>query len=320
MAMNTANSTGTGLTNQNAASNAGTLTPLQNVIQTVYSQEVLLAAQPLLKFDQFAVVKTELNVSPGQTISLLGYDNIAQGGKLTEGKQLDTKTLSTNTRQISVWEYGNAVAASEFLLQTSFRDVMADAAVLLGRDYATVVDSEERATLELSTQIVYGGRVGGRSSLGATNILDVRGIKDAVEVLSTKNIPKVNGDFYVSFVHPHQSRNLRDDTAWINAAQYGDPDRIFNGEIGRIEDVIFIETTDLSVVPKNSGATPQNTTVDVYRALLFGAEAFAKAVALPCEMRDNGIVDFGREHALAWYSIMGFGTLRDYTTVIIETA
>ena len=307
MAINTATVSGSGLT------------PLQNVIQTVYSQEVLLAAQPLLKFDQFAVVKTELNVSPGMTISLLGYDNISQGGKLTEGTQMTTKTLSTNTRQITVYEYGNAVAASEFLLQTSFRDVMADAAVLLGRDYATVVDSEERSILETSTQIVYAGRVAGRASLAASNILDVRAIKDVVEVLSTKNIPKVNGDFYVCFVHPHQSRNLRDDTAWINAAQYGDPDRIFNGEIGRIEDVIFIETTDLTVVPKTTGATP-NASVDVYKSLLFGAEAFAKAVALPCEMRDNGIVDFGREHALAWYSIMGFGTLRDYTTVVIETA
>lgn len=307
MAMNTATATG------------GGLTPLQNVIQAVYSQEVLLAAQPLLKFDQFAVVKTELNVSPGQTISFLGYDNISQGGKLTEGTQMTTKTLSTNTRQITVYEYGNAVAASEFLLQTSFRDVMADAAVLLGRDYATVVDAEERAVLETTTQITYAGRVSGRASLAASNILDVRAIKDAVEVLSTKNIPKVNGDFYVCFVHPHQSRNLRDDSAWINAAQYGDPDRIFNGEIGRIEDVVFIETTDLTVIPKSTGATP-NAAVDVYKSILFGAEAFAKAVALPVEMRDNGIVDFGREHALAWYSIQGFGTLRDYTTVVLETA
>lgn len=308
MAMNTATATG------------GGLTPLQNVIQTVFSQEVLLAAQPLLKFDQFATVKTELNVSPGMTIQFLGYDNIAQGGKLTEGTQMTTKTLSTNTRQITVYEYGNAVATSEFLLQTSFRDVMADAAVLLGRDFATVVDAEERAVLETTTQRVYAGRVNGPNLLSSSNILDVRAIKDGVEVLSTKNIPKVDGNFYVCFVHPHQSRNLRDDNAWITAAEYGDPDRIFNGEIGRIEDVVFIETTDLTIIPANTGPSPQNTSVDTYRSILFGAEAFAKAVALPVEMRDNGIVDFGREHALAWYTIMGFGTLRDYTTVTIQTA
>lgn len=312
MAMNTAVSTGT-------STSGNTMSVLQNVIQTVYSQEVLLAAQPLLKFDQFAVVKTELNVSPGMTISMLGYDNIAQGGKLTEGIAIKTNTLSTNTRQITVYEYGNAIATSEFLLQTSFRDVMADAAVLLGRDYATVVDAEERSILETTTQVVYGGRVAGRAGLAASNTLAVQTIKDSVEVLATKNIPKVNGDFYVCFVHPHQSRNLRDDSTWINAAQYGDPDRIFNGEIGRIEDVVFIETTDLTVIPSGTGATPNNT-VSVFKAIMFGAESYAKAVALPVEMRDNGIVDFGREHALAWYSIMGFGTLRDYTSVVLETA
>lgn len=308
MAMNTATASG------------GGLTPLSGVIQTVYSQEVLLAAQPLLKFDQFAVVKTELNTAPGLTIQFLGYDNIAQGGRLTEGVQLTTKTLSTNTRQITVYEYGNAVSASELLLQSSFRDVMADAAVLLGRDYATVVDSEERSVLETTTQRVYAGRKASRDLLLVADILDVRAIKDAVEILSTKNIPKVNGDFYVCFVHPHQSRNLRDDTAWINAAQYGDPDRIFNGEIGRIEDVVFIETTDLTITAKSTGSAPQNTVADTYKSILFGDEAFAKAVSLPVEMRDNGIVDFGREHALAWYSIEGYGTLRDYTTVVIETA
>jgi len=308
LAINTATATGVGLS------------PLSGVIQVVYSQEVLLAAQPLLKFDQFAVVKTELNVSPGMTIQFLGYDNIPQGGKLTEGTQMTTKTLSTNQRQITVYEYGNAVATSEFLLQTSFRDVMADAAVLLGRDFATVVDSEERAVLETSTQRVYAGRKASADLLTASDILDVRAVKDAVEILSTKNIPKVNGDFYVSFVHPHQSRNLRDDNAWITAAEYGDPDRIFNGEIGRIEDVVFIETTDLTIIPENTGPSPQNTATDVYRSILFGAEAFAKAVALPVEMRDNGIIDFGREHGLAWYSIMGFGTLRDNTTVVTSTA
>lgn len=314
MAMNTATATGTSTTGH-------TMTVLSNVIQDVYSQEVLLAAQPLLKFDQFAVVKTELNVSPGRTIQFLGYDNIALGGELQEGVSMSTKTLATNVRSISVKEYGNAVAMSEFLLQTSFRDVMADAAVLLGRDYATVVDSEERKVLETSTQKVLANKRATRDLIVAADVLNVAAIKDAVETLSTKNIPKVNGDFYVCFVHPHQSRGLRDDANWISSAQYGDPDRIFNGEIGKIEDVVFIETTDLTVMTKNisyGGVT--NTVTDTYRGILFGAEAFAKAVSLPVEMRDNGIVDFGREHALAWYSIMGYGTLRDNTTVLIDTA
>ncbi len=39
-------------------------------------------------------------------------------------------------------------------------------------------------------------------------------VKDAVETLATKNVPRL-GETYVSFVHPHQSRRLRDDPEFI---------------------------------------------------------------------------------------------------------
>ncbi len=60
--------------------------------------------------------------------------------------------------------------------------------------------------------------------------------------------------------------------------------------------------------------------VDVYKAVMFGENAYGLATALPVEMRDNGVEDFGRSHKLAWYSIMGTGILEDDNIVRIETA
>jgi hypothetical protein len=37
------------------------------------------------------------------------------------------------------------------------------------------------------------------------------------------------------------------------------------------------------------------------------------------ELRDGGILDFGREHALAWYAIWGFGLITDQAVVIAQT-
>ena len=37
------------------------------------------------------------------------------------------------------------------------------------------------------------------------------------------------------------------------------------------------------------------------------------------ELRDGGILDFGREHALAWYSIWGLGLITDQAVVKVET-
>ena len=37
------------------------------------------------------------------------------------------------------------------------------------------------------------------------------------------------------------------------------------------------------------------------------------------ELRDGGVIDFGREHGLAWYAIWGFGVITSESRVIINT-
>ena len=52
---------------------------------------------------------------------------------------------------------------------------------------------------------------------------------------------------------------------------------------------------------------------------MFGDNAYGWAEALPVEMRDGGIEDFGRSHSLAWYSIMGAGIIEEDNILILET-
>ena len=165
--------------------------------------------------------------------------------------------------------------------------------------------------------------------------MSVSVVKDAIEILSTANAPKYGGQSWIAFVHPHQSRVLRDDPAWINASNYGAPTQLFTGEIGKIDDTRFIETTlmcngavdaddaayDKTLVKgnKESDGASENG-VNVYQALLFGDAYYGIAVSLPVELRDNGVEDFGRKRSLAWYSIFGVGLLHEQYGVVIETA
>jgi N4-gp56 family major capsid protein len=112
----------------------------------------------------------------------------------------------------------------------------------------------------------------------------------------------------VCFVHPHQSRHLRDDPQFIEVTKYAAPGNFMLGEIGRINDVVFIETTQVPQVAPG-----------VYQAIFIGDNAFGHAISLPVELRDGGILDFGREHALAWYAIWGFGLITDNAIVVAET-
>lgn len=317
-----------------AVENGGALVKLDKLTRVVYAREIEFKALPVMRFFQFATVKTELGTTPGLTIQMLTYDNLKLGGNLTEGTKMTTQALSSSMKSITVQEKGNAVAVSELLLQSSFDDIMASATALLGRDYALVLDCELRDTALSGTNRVYadkkdGAKVTQRQDITEDCILKVSTIKDAIEVLATNNAPKYQGASWICFVHPHQSRSLRDDSAWINASNYGAPEQLFTGEIGRIDDTRFIETTlmcngasaDSDPSHKNELKTGvSNNKTNVYQAVIFGDNYYAIAFGLPVELRDNGVTDFGREHGLAWYAIWGTGLLHDEYGVVIETA
>lgn len=311
----------------------GTAVTLDDGVRTVYSREIEFKAMPNMRFLQFAEVKTELGTEPGLTVSMLTYDNLKLGGKLAEGKRIQTQGLKSSMKQITVHEQGNAISVSELLMKSSFDDIMATATNLLGRDYALTLDCDLRDTALSGTNTIYarkgdGTKVESLAELDETCTLKVATTKDAVEILATNNAPKFNGNYYVCFVHPHQSRGLRDDSDWIEASKYGAPDQLFTGEIGRIDDVRYVETTLM-----NNGAVGEDdyaydpelvdlgdTNFPGYKSVIFGENYFGLAISLPVELRDNGVTDFGREHGLAWYSIWGTGILHDENGVTVITA
>ena len=202
---------------QQGADNGGTL--FSDLIRTIYSREIEYKALPRMMFMQFATIATELNVQPGLTISMLTYDNLKPGGALEENRKLATQAMTGSMRQLTVTEWGNAVSNSEKLLLASFDNVMERTTTLLGRDYALVVDMELRDAALSGTNIVYARKGDGtaneaREDLDDTSTLKVSTIKDGLEVLSTNLATPIDG-YWVCAIHPHQSRTLRDDPAWI---------------------------------------------------------------------------------------------------------
>jgi N4-gp56 family major capsid protein len=309
---------------------------LMDATRDVYSAEIWFSALPILKFDQFSTKKTELGVQPGRTIIIPKYGNIKRGGPLSEGVRIETQAMSLSSQSITVIEYGNGIAFSENLLQVSFYDQLSAASLLLGRDMAVVLDISLRAAVLLGTNVIYGGGKASRAALVAADTFSTQVVKDAVEVLETHNSPKWGGDHYICFCHPHQSRGIKDDNDWINASLYSGATQIYTGEIGRYEDTRFISTT---VMPNGANPAQDPATGDyidigfdptltvaagnpvvIYQAVFFGEYAFGHATALPVELRDNGVTDYGREHGLAWYSIYGQNVLENQNIVVAETA
>jgi N4-gp56 family major capsid protein len=352
--------TGTGNLAAAPTAYSGSNSQLTQAIQTIWSKEILFQSMPILRFEQFAVKKTELGVAPGLQINFMRYNNLGFAAPLVEGVRMSTNALTAQQFSITVAEHGYAIAVSELLLNASFDDVMASASRLLGRNMALYLDGQARDTLMAASSVIYGED---RSNLSAVNNwyadgtkgttrasmtgafnLTPKTVKDAVETLATKNIPRL-GETYVAFVHPHQSRKLRDNPEFIEVTKYAAPGNFMLGEIGRLYDTVFIETTQIQKVTNGAGAnytadtavdpasivyptgggytTPStktgNGSNDRYSAIFIGDNAFGHAISLPVELRDGGILDFGREHALAWYAIYGLGLITDQSVVIAET-
>ncbi len=332
-------------------------TALTPAIQTIWSKEILFQAMPVLRFEQFAVKKTELGVMPGLTVNFMRYTNLSvdqdDGATLTEGTRMEPTALSASQIQITVSERGQAISVTELLLNASFDDVMASSSRLLGRHMAQSMDIEARNTLYKAAVPFGGGSTvapsltfgrtkasGARTTVSpydggtigtvtAPGYLSPTTIKDAVETLAAENIPRL-GDTYVCFVHPSQSRSLRDWPEFIEVTKYAAPGNFMLGEIGRLYDVVFIETTQVtqglggttlphSACDSDSSTSGVQPLATAYNAIMIGDNSFGQAIALPVELRDGGVIDFGREHGLAWYAIWGFGVITSESRVVINT-
>lgn len=93
-------------------------------------------------------------------------------------------------------------------------------------------------------------------------------VRKAVRFLKVMNAPRINGS-YVGIIHPDVSYDLMSDPKWVNVKTYADPEGIYAGEIGRIEGVRFVETSEAKVFT-GAGAGGR----DVYSTLILGGDAY----------------------------------------------
>lgn len=314
---------------------AGDVVGIPTNVLTVFTNDLLLSAMPVMRFDQFAVVRTDLTVTPGGTISFPKYSNLTRGSALNEEADLETKSMSKTSVTITVTEYGNAVGLTQKFMTQSFLDELQNASILLGRDYAIVTDIMLRNAVFSATQTYYAGKKANAWSITSSEILKLTDIDEAVEILSTNNVLKfvdANGEYLVCFLHPHQAKNIKKEL--ISVRQYAYPELIFKGEVGEYNGVRFIETTNVpngaasssdpgydATLVQGYGPTGQQNQVNLYKAVVFGQNAYGWAIALPVELReDPGYSKFGRKRGLAWYAIMGAGKILDEAIVVIVSA
>ena len=273
--------------------NVTTDTGLSKEMKTFYSDYLIDMAEPNLVHDQFGQ-KHPIPKNGGKIIEFRKYDSLPKAlTPLTEGVTPNGQKLSMSVITSNVQQYGGYIELSDILLLTAIDNNLVQATKLLGSQAGRTLDTITREVLNGGTNVQYAeGQVDSRANLcGGSNVqyaegqvtarnalvggqasgnhyLTVDAVRRAVRFLKVMNAPKINGS-YVGIIHPDVSYDLMSDPKWVNVKTYSDPDGIYEGEIGKIEGVRFVETSEAKVF-EGAGASG----VDVYSTLILGADAY----------------------------------------------
>lgn len=256
-----------------ANTNVTTDTGLSDEMKTYYSDYLIDLAEPLLVHDQFGQ-KQPIPKNGGKTIEFRKYSPLAKAlTPLTEGVTPNGQKLNMSVITATVAQYGGYVTLSDVLLLTAIDNNLLQATELLASQAGRTLDTVTREVLQGGTNVMYAQGGSARASLAYTsassnNNVTFDDIRKAVRALKIQNAPKINGA-YVAIVHPDVAYDIMSDPKWVNVKTYSDPDGMYEGEIGKIEGVRFVETTEAKVY-KDAGASSR----DVYGTLVLGANAY----------------------------------------------
>lgn len=239
-------------------------------MKTFYDKNLLRYTKPHLVHDQFGQTRN-IPKNGGKRIEFRRFEQLPKAlTPLTEGVTPEGQTMTVTKQEAEVKQYGGFVSLSDQISMTAIDNVVVEATTAIGNQAGSTLDTISREALNAGTNVQYAeGQVSSRSELTAEMKLTVKAIKMAVRTLKVQNTAKINGH-YVAIIHPDCAYDITEDPRFIEVVKYKNPERIFEGEIGTLEGVRFIETTEAKKFA-NAGASG----IDVYSTLLMGENAYA---------------------------------------------
>ncbi len=223
-------------------------------MKTFYDMTLIDEAQAALVHDQFGQ-KRPIPKNGGKTIEFRKFAALTKAlTPLTEGVTPDGKGLTVSTITATVNQYGDYITQSDVLELTSLDNTILEATKLLGRQAGLTLDTIVRNVMQSGTNVTYCPKVAdgvetavtSRVALDNTCQLTVKVLQQVVAKLRAQNAPTIGGK-YVAIIHPYVAYDLMRDPEWIDAHKYAKPDNLYEGEIGEVAGVRFVQTSEAKI-------------------------------------------------------------------------
>lgn len=276
------------------------------------SEQLRYAAIAETKFMQFVTPEPGYGKKRGESVTITRISNLAvpTSGVLNENISIPEDVLTLTTVSITVVEWGRSVPytslstdLSEYNMENIVQRKLKDQMKLVLDNAAAAAFKTGLIKAEMTGVASINIDTAGTPTQVAAANLNLFGIESIRDYMySTLLVPPFEGDDYICLVSTKAKRGVMNDPAWEPWHRYTDPEAKYNSEIGRMENIRFVEINNTGAL----SASPGTQSVQG-EAVFFGADAVAMAIAEDPELRARIPTDYGRSRGVAWYGILQFG-------------
>ena len=235
-------------------------------MKTYYDTEMLENMREKLVFSQFAK-KYRLPANHGMTMEWRKWKTMPNIERLQEGVIPPGRPFGQTATTASIAQHGAYLTISEQLDMKHVDNVIVGAQEELSHAAARTMDTIHRdGVLAGATNVLFADavnkndgykKVGGEAPLAVyeltndpekANLLTPDTVARVKTIMEGNNVPKVNSRWYVAVIHPHAAFDLIRNPEWNDFHKYSATEEIFNGEIGELYGVRFVQTTQAPVL------------------------------------------------------------------------
>jgi N4-gp56 family major capsid protein len=258
-----------------------TSTVLAADLQTYFAKRLLVVAEPVMVFKQFANLEP-IPANASKTISFTQYGKLGLvSSALAEGASGAGTVLASTALTASINQYGSYVQITDLAELTVKHPVIQEALYLLGRQAGESIDQLIQNVVLAGTNVQYANAKGARASLAAGDVMTTTEIRKSIKTLrAAAAVPfdsialgqgsadaMGNGSgTYVLVVDPSVEADITADATFLAASEYSAVTKLFNDEVGRWFGVRVVRSNNMVAI---------TSTTTVHTSLLIAKNAYA---------------------------------------------
>lgn len=253
-------------------------------LKAFYDTELLESARQEMYYAQFAK-RVPLPIHHNGKMEFRKWNTFDRVSKYTSGIIPTGQKFGVTAVEDDVICHEEKVEIDDMLSLDCYDDIIIGSTEEFGCDAAEIMEKLIRDTLLVNTNVLYCDNINIKAGeiisiptscreMSATGMemsaLTENMVNKAVAILKKNRVPRIGGKYY-AVIHPSVASGLKSCEHWIEAHKYALPEEQFNGEIGELYGVRFIENI---FAPVLDGEYANRDNTRTYATYFFGKDSF----------------------------------------------